>query len=135
MRVIVTFRCRQRRTNTKYMCRNVDISQTGEYQLNVVSLFKYMMETNKQYFLNGLEIPSLKRLKIEVYKISYCSQLGLLSIKIPFYGRYSLPSFAKRSNKQYYIRFHAQYRVTTRHQQRPFYLTNQSKFRFRNKYF
>jgi hypothetical protein len=114
MKVIIAFRSRQHRKRTKYMCRTVNIQGLTPNGLNPATIFRYLLESNKQKLPGGLGISALKRLQIKVYKLSYWSVLGLITIKIPFTGNIKiLPSFAKKEDHQYFIKYHSWYRATT----------------------
>ena len=114
MKVIIAFRSRQHRKRTKYMCRAVNINQFAHNGLNPATLFRHLLESNKRKLPGGLGIYALKRLKIQVYKLSYWSILGLITVRIPFTGNIrNLPNFAKREDKQYFIKYHSWYRATT----------------------
>jgi hypothetical protein len=137
MKVVIAFRSRQRRTQTNFMCRTIGLPPTGT-KLHLGSLFQFMMVTNKHCFKKGLQIPFMKRLEISVYRISYWSSLGPITIPYPYTGSVQrLPSFAKRANKQYFIKFHAHYRVSTRFPQvqRPFFRTSYVKMARGRKFF
>ena len=111
MKIIISFRSRQRRMKVKYMCRTERIESD---KLNPIELFHQVMAANRDKIPSGLEISGLKRLQVGIYKISYWSALGLITIRMPFLGNVrNLPPFAKKSNGHYLIKYHTWYRVST----------------------
>ena len=114
MKVVIAFRSRQRRTKTKYLCRKIRANEFSLNGSNIVELFNHVMETNKDKIPSGLGISGLRRLQVVVYKFSYWSTLGPITIKLPFTGNTrNLPPLAKLE-RQYFLKFHALYRVSVK---------------------
>ena len=112
MKDIIAFQSRQRQVKTKYMCQTVRIESN---KLNPAELFHQVMGANKNKIPSGLGISGLKRFQVNVYKLSYWSTLGLITLRVPFTGNVkNLPPFAKKDNQQYFLKYHTRYRVSTR---------------------
>lgn len=137
MQIVVAFRNRQRSAHTNYMCRTVAFPPRCT-KLNLISLFQFLITTNKNRIKKGLGVAFVKRLQIDVYRLSYWSSIGTIAISIPFTGSVNrLPSLQLRHNKQYFIKFHAYFRASTyRPQFGPaFYRCKRVKTRFGLQYF